>query len=380
MFTLKKYVRNTFVVLFFFAWASAASLASSVQELVNDTDKQAVLNFLARSNIARERVSSIYQINNNDQKKLFKNYLNESEETLMYHCSSLTCNLGLKSSHKVLCDASDCGTCCIASDSHRLKFCRGGNFGKGLYFADHVTPTMFDYLSRFSKGPFRPILLTNVKLGRIADVVEDSSVSEYAEYNGDFPTKKRFDLTSAPTGYDSIKNHWEHVVYNEEAILPRYIVLLRPDFFDWRPNQDVIMKRYEKVGDVIYPLQIEDNLEARVLINSSGVYQTYPSGSGIKPQTNYRLTIWGHDTSGTAHLYVAKKPSKRSIVKKDEIVWVDHSSPRLPLGGYEPVTTTFNSGKLDSDHMGWLIGVLRAKDKGMPGQMNILSYALSELN
>jgi hypothetical protein len=377
MFALKIYARIIFVAFLLFAGASPAS---SVQELENETERQSVLNFLDKSNIARERVSNIYQINNTDQKELFKSYLSESEETLMYHCSSLTCNLGLQSSPKVVCDSSDCGTCRIASDSHRLKFCKGGNFGKGLYFADHFTPTMFDYLSRFSKGPLRPILLTHVKLGRIADVIENDEVSEYAEYNGPSRTQTRFNLTSAPNGYDSIKNYWEHVIYNEAAALPRYVVLLRPDFADWRRNQDVIMKRYEQVDDVIYPLQMEDDLEKGVLVNSSGVYRIYPSDSNIKPQTNYRLTIWGHDTSGTAHIYVSKKPSERSIVKKDEIVWVDHGSPRLPLSGYEPVTTTFNSGELHSDHIGWVIGVLRAKDKGIQGKMNILSYSLSELN
>jgi hypothetical protein len=97
-----------------------------------------------------------------------------------------------------------------------ILFLRLFRFGRGLYFA-HNSSKANDYTSPNSTTGLRVMFQCDVACGKVYCTQYDMT-----------------SLTSPPSGYDSVEgvpggslNYPEMVVYNEDAVMPRYIVFYK---------------------------------------------------------------------------------------------------------------------------------------------------------
>lgn len=147
----------------------------------------------------------------------YRNQLSIPTVEQYYHGTSLTCNI---TSSKTLCANMGCGVCGISSDGLKRQFIRKNimfqRFGHGFYLAPHSSKC-HDY-TQGAHG-YRAMLLCDVYPGRKYPLETNSQ-----------------QLTGPPAGYNSVYgqvttsselNFPEIVVYNPEAVLPRYIIVYR---------------------------------------------------------------------------------------------------------------------------------------------------------
>ena len=162
------------------------------------------------------RVRSIFAITNptlESKWQLYGSNLHNKQCERYYHGTSLTCDI---TTSQALCKDGNCGICgisCSGLDPKQIgKHISFQRFGRGFYLAPNSSKC-HDYTR--SVNGLRAMLLCDVYPGR--------------KYNLMTNDQK---LTSPPRGYDSVYgkvggdlNYPELVVYNPDAVMPRYIVV-----------------------------------------------------------------------------------------------------------------------------------------------------------
>ena len=134
-----------------------------------------------------------------------------------FHGTSLSCNV---SASQAPCQDGNCGVCGISCEGldreHIKKNIDFQRFGHGFYLAPHSSKC-HDYTQ--GANGYRAMLLCDVCPGRKYQLQRNSQ-----------------HLTGPPPGYDSVYgevssklNYPELVVYEPEAVLPRYIILYQKD-------------------------------------------------------------------------------------------------------------------------------------------------------
>jgi hypothetical protein len=145
----------------------------------------------------------------------YKQSLRTQESEEHFHGTSLTCNI---TASQTLCGDRNCGICGISGTGlnsdhigRKIDFQR---FGKGFYLAPNSSKC-HDYTE--GAYGYRAMLLCDVLPGR--------------KYN--LKTNNE-ELTGPPPGYDSVYgqigrklNYPEIVIYKEQAVMPRYIVVYK---------------------------------------------------------------------------------------------------------------------------------------------------------
>ena len=169
---------------------------------------------------APPQVCSIFAIRNQTLERKWQLYgskLHNKQCERYYHGTSLTCDI---TTSQALCSDGNCGICGISSGGldpwcirKNIAFQR---FGAGFYLAPDSSKC-HDYTQ--GANGLRAMLLCDVYPGR--------------KYNLENKDQK---LTSPPPGYDSVYgivgdelNYPELVVYNPDAVMPRYIVVYEKD-------------------------------------------------------------------------------------------------------------------------------------------------------
>ncbi|KDQ52770.1 hypothetical protein JAAARDRAFT_183991 [Jaapia argillacea MUCL 33604] len=143
--------------------------------------------------------------------------LQNGNECRRWHGTTRQCNIG-DNGRIQMCSSSACGVCGIIRSSFLLKKFGAknswGRFGRGLYTSS-VSSKSNDYSANGSASPYKALLLNLVVVGSGYKIWEDCP-----------------QLQAPPLGYHSILgevggslNYDETVVYNEEAIMPSYLVM-----------------------------------------------------------------------------------------------------------------------------------------------------------
>ncbi|GJE95768.1 hypothetical protein PsYK624_119550 [Phanerochaete sordida] len=144
-----------------------------------------------------------------------------------WHGTTRKCVLGDESSMTGFCGQSDCAVCGILQNSFRVSKAKptralvaNGSFqrfGVGIY-TSATSSKSYDYIKELGGSPYMAMILSEVVMGKACKV-------KYEDHN----------LTSAPSGYDSVVgepkltvNYDEAVVYTDEAIRPEYLVIFEP--------------------------------------------------------------------------------------------------------------------------------------------------------
>jgi len=103
----------------------------------------------------------------------------------------------------------------VAKAGERTNF---GRFGAGIY-TSATSSKANDYVEELGGSPYKAILMSNVVMGKPIKL-----------------TTNQPDLTQPPSGYDSVVgepggdlNYDESIVYNNDAIRPRYLVIYHHD-------------------------------------------------------------------------------------------------------------------------------------------------------
>eukprot|EP01118_Nematostelium_gracile_P005495 TRINITY_DN173_c0_g1_i1.p1 TRINITY_DN173_c0_g1~~TRINITY_DN173_c0_g1_i1.p1 ORF type:complete len:345 (+),score=26.71 TRINITY_DN173_c0_g1_i1:90-1124(+) len=165
------------------------------------------------------RVHRVFAIvNTNTQlKKAYKRYKKSLQQPYevqhLYHGTS-ACELKTDR-----CENQSCSTCCISKEGFKISLAQTnlswGRYGKGIYFAQHSSKG-HDYNARSeTTSGTRAIVVSSVLLGNPYRTQHDMST-----------------LTAPPHGYHSVVgvvgprlNYPEVVVYRNDAVLPRYIII-----------------------------------------------------------------------------------------------------------------------------------------------------------
>ena len=165
-------------------------------------------------------VYQVFVITNPTLQQRWKTYKwklqNQSVEE-HFHGTTITCNI---TATEVLCNNGNCGICGISSTGFDTNFIRNNidfqRFGNGFYLAPNSSKC-HDY-TQGAYG-FRAMLLCDVCPGRKYPLERNSQ-----------------QLKGPPPGYDSVYgqvgcklNYPEIVVYNSDAVMPRYIIVYRKD-------------------------------------------------------------------------------------------------------------------------------------------------------
>ena len=161
-------------------------------------------------------VNFIFKVTNNmlEQKWMaYKKTVRVKDVKELYHGTKLSCKI---TTTWKLCDTGSCGICGISRSGLDPKCIRNGfqRFGTGFYLARNSSKS-HDYTQSYNG--FKAILLCDVLPGRKYVVQTD-----------------RQHLQGPPTGYDSVYrnvgkdlNYPELVMYNPDAVLPRYVIIYR---------------------------------------------------------------------------------------------------------------------------------------------------------
>ena len=164
------------------------------------------------------RVDHVFVVSNSALETRWRAYRQKLQNQTVeeyYHGTKLTCNLS-----QPPCTSNKCGICGISSMGldrrciqQNINFQR---FGHGFYLAPNSSKC-HDY-TQGAHG-YRAMLLCDVCPGRKYNLVVDN-----------------VDLQGPPPGYDSVfgqvgsrLNYAEIVVYNPDAVFPRYIIMYRKD-------------------------------------------------------------------------------------------------------------------------------------------------------
>ena len=145
----------------------------------------------------------------------YKQKLSNQTVEEYYHGTKLTCNLA-----KAPCTDSNCSICGISSTGLDRRCIRKNinfqRFGHGFYLAPNSSKC-HDY-TQGAHG-YRAMLLCDVCPGRKYSIPKDDVA-----------------LKAPPSGYDSVfgqvgsrLNYAEIVVYNPDAVVPRYIIVYQRD-------------------------------------------------------------------------------------------------------------------------------------------------------
>ncbi len=307
--------------------------------------------------IAQKQIKNILSIANGALESKWTEY-NEKLPTrniqYLLHSSKYECDLGLNGKLE-LCKSISC-VCSLLQKGHLLAYATGGNFGKGLYFADQMQPAMFVYQQHNCRDEYCLIVITKIALGKIADVNNNTQLKHLME-----SARPRVcdNLLAPPNGYDSIKNFWEHVVYNEAATLPSYAVIWKPRYFqDWKGNQTVDLKKMDE-GEAIVIYERKPEKEEN---NTSGAFTIVKLESG----KNYRFTVKGVSSGAPAALWV------RISNSDSDTVW-SSGKFALPSEG-KPAwqSCEFNTGTQTEFN----IGVLFSKSSYRECSMRLLAYKI----
>lgn len=145
--------------------------------------------------------------------------LADGNEVRRFHGTTVHCGLGLNSSK--LCSDAQCSLCGIIRNGFQLKKVRMDalqRYGKGIYCTATSSKADAYVRAETGLGPGTKVMLVcEVLAGRVYKTKED-----------------RQDLLSPPSGFDSVSGepgmdlkYDELVLYNENAILPRYIIIYK---------------------------------------------------------------------------------------------------------------------------------------------------------
>jgi len=142
-----------------------------------------------------------------------------NEHRRFHGTSGMTCQLGLTPKNTTLCNGSSCNVCQITKTGLKLSKSGSqhafGRFGAGIYFSSTSSKSN-DYNANTAHvlGGAKSMFLFKVIVGKGMKLHSDNP-----------------NLKSAPPGYHSVLgevggslNYDELVIYNEEAILPAYIL------------------------------------------------------------------------------------------------------------------------------------------------------------
>jgi len=147
---------------------------------------------------------------------------NGRETILAFHGTKLECHLSAFGPNGNLCSKSTCSVCSICHNNFK-KSLSGSNitflrFGHGIYFSVHSAKS-HDYNYRSDRGGTRCLIACDVTIGRTSPTSDDMQ-----------------NLQAPPSGYDSVTgvpgrslNYPETVVYEEDAVLPRFLVFYKSD-------------------------------------------------------------------------------------------------------------------------------------------------------
>ena len=165
-------------------------------------------------------VSRVFVVTNPTLQQRWKAYKRKLQDHTVeehFHGTTITCNI---TATEVLCNNGNCGICGISSTGFDTNFIRNNidfqRFGNGFYLAPNSSKC-HDY-TQGAYG-FRAMLLCDVCPGRKYPLERNSQ-----------------QLKGPPPGYDSVYgqvgcklNYPEIVVYNSDAVMPRYIIVYRKD-------------------------------------------------------------------------------------------------------------------------------------------------------
>ena len=163
----------------------------------------------------------IFKVYNQTLESRFQTYvksLGHQSTERHFHGTTLRCDLA---NSKGACTQSECGICGISRhgfDSKKIgsNISRFKRFGLGMYLAPNSSKC-HDY-TQGCHG-YRALLLCDVAPGRKYNIKHDKT-----------------QLTSPPQGYDSVYgqhggnlNYDEIVLYKEDAILPKHVIMYQKD-------------------------------------------------------------------------------------------------------------------------------------------------------
>jgi len=163
-------------------------------------------------------VSRVFVVTNRTLQQRWKAYKMKLQDRTIeehFHGTTITCNI---TATEALCNDGNCGICGISSTGFDTNFIRNNidfqRFGNGFYLAPNSSKC-HDY-TQGAYG-FRAMLLCDVCPGRKYQLERNSQ-----------------QLQGPPPGYDSVYgqvgcklNYPEIVVYNPDAVMPRYIIVYR---------------------------------------------------------------------------------------------------------------------------------------------------------
>ena len=156
-------------------------------------------------------VSLVFEISNFNLEKNFKKYQDGRAEECRntcehFHGTTLACDV--PTTHK-FCENGECGICGISSSGLDRSYITRGRFGPGFYLTPHSSKAD-EYTS---DQVHRAVLLCDVCPGR------------------QFTCKKDDVDFHLPRGYDSAVSCTlpspEIVVYEQDAVMPRYIIIYK---------------------------------------------------------------------------------------------------------------------------------------------------------
>ena len=135
------------------------------------------------------------------------------------HCTSLTTTTTTPQTQ--LCTSSSCSVCNIIRSGFDVSYAQPGRYGKGLYFSATSSKSI-DYTSPSATNGMRYMFIASVTCGKVWK-----------------PTQSLWQHAGNPTpaGYHSVcgdpraatdLNYDEVVIYDNAAVLPRYLLLLKP--------------------------------------------------------------------------------------------------------------------------------------------------------
>jgi len=140
-------------------------------------------------------------------------------ENRRWHGTRRKCNIG-DTGITTVCTDSKCALCRIIKTSFDVKFFKEatgwGRFGAGIYTSSTSSKSN-DYSSNDRNSKWKALLLNKVAVGKGMKLTQNDTT-----------------LTKPPTGYDSVLaevvpggalNYDELVVYNNDAVLPSYLVM-----------------------------------------------------------------------------------------------------------------------------------------------------------
>ncbi|GJE95779.1 PARP catalytic domain-containing protein [Phanerochaete sordida] len=140
-----------------------------------------------------------------------------------WHGTTRCCRLGDSPTSTSFCSNSQCALCSILKDSFKLaKAGRAGpssyqRFGQGIY-TSATSSKSFDYIKNLGGSPHLAMILTEVVMGKACKITQEDNT-----------------LTKPPKGYDSVVgepgltvNFDEAVVYTDDAIRPKYLIIFEP--------------------------------------------------------------------------------------------------------------------------------------------------------